>query len=52
MMDLFGEHSLPAHIAANQTEAKAVLGVRKAADVLQHHMQAQCCRNAHKMNQQ
>lgn len=39
MMDSFREHFLPAHITVLQTEAKAVWGVIKAADIFQYHIQ-------------
>lgn len=39
MMDSFREHFLPAHVTVLQTEAKAVWGVIKAADVFQYHVQ-------------
>lgn len=53
MMDLFGEHFLPAHVTVLQTEAKAVWGVIKAANISQYHVQAQCFRSTYKeMSQQ
>lgn len=39
MMDSFREHFLPAHVTVLQTEAKAVWGVIKAADIFQYHVQ-------------
>lgn len=39
MMDSFREHFLPAHVTMLQTEAKAVWGVIKAANIFQYHVQ-------------
>lgn len=39
MMDSFREHFLPAHVTVLQSEAKAVWGVIKAADIFQYYTQ-------------
>lgn len=39
MMDSFREHFLPAHVTVLQSEAKAVWGVIKAADIFQYCIQ-------------